>query len=233
MIDSGSACRRRRRKKEAARCVFLERARAHQTAYGRLSKKQVVFVIVAGCVRVERAERSRIFSDDEDNKPGSSLTCFQIQLFSLELIFCTFSMAAGNVLFKSTPKQMTDSWIVIDDQDESDFVVVDGEGDNHRQSPVPLIPSPKVSPQSKRPLGQSNNNNTNSNNKPSKMYQGVANNKQQNKKRKWKVLYSLPSTGVKGNVDDSNLDSYVMDQHAQLFDKRDMFSYQQNIVKVK
>ena len=240
MIDSGCACSRRRRereKKETARCVFFERERARQTAYDRLSKKQVVFVIVAGCVRVERAERSRIFSDDDDdgdNKADSSLTCFQIQLFSLELIFCTFSMAAGNVLFKSTPKQMSDSWIVIDDQDESDFVVVDGEGDNHRQSPVPLIPSPKVSPQSKRPLGQSNNNNNNNiNNKPSKMSQGVANNKQQNKKRKWKVLYSLPSTGVKGNVDDSNLDSYVMDQHAQLLDKRDMFSYQQSIVKVK
>jgi len=140
-------------------------------------------------------------------------------------------MAAGNVLFKSSPKQMSDSWIVIDDQDESDFVVIEDEHDT-KQSPVPLIPSPKISPQSKRPLAQNNNNN----NKPANMSQassGVTNTKQQNKKRKWKVLYSLPSTGVKANVDDSNLDSYVMDQHSQLFDKRDLFSYQQRIVKVK
>ena len=43
----------------------------------------------------------------------------------------------------------------------------------------------------------------------------------------------LPSTGIKANVDDSNLDSFVMDQHAQLLDKRDLFSNQQRIVKVK
>jgi hypothetical protein len=133
--------------------------------------------------------------------------------------------AAGNVPFKSSPKQMSDSWIVIDDQDESDFVVIEDE-QAKQQHPVPLIPSPKVSPQSKRPLGQNNNN------KPSAMAQPSSGVKQ-NKKRKWKVLYSLPSTGVKGNVDDSNLDSYVMDQHAQLFDKRDLFSNQQRIVKVK
>ncbi len=132
--------------------------------------------------------------------------------------------AAGNVSFKSTPKQMSDSWIVIDDQDESDFVVIEDELAKH-QSPVPLIPSPKASPTSKRPLGQNIN-------KPSNMSQPSSGVKQ-NKKRKWKVLYSLPSTGVKANVDDSNLDSYVMDQHAQLFDKRDLFSYQQRIVKVK
>jgi hypothetical protein len=134
-------------------------------------------------------------------------------------------MAAGNVHFKSTPKQMSDSWIVIDDQDEADFVVIDDEHDK-QQHFVPVIPSPKVSPQSKRPLAQNNNN------KPMNMCQPPSGVKQ-NKKRKWKVLYSLPSTGVKANVDDSNLDSYVMDQHAQLFDKRDLFSYQQRIVKVK
>jgi hypothetical protein len=132
--------------------------------------------------------------------------------------------ANGNVPFKSSPKQMSDSWIVIDDQDESDFVVIEDEHAK-QQSPVPLIPSPKVSPQGKRPLGQNNN-------KPSNLSQPSSGVKQ-NKKRKWKVLYSLPSTGVKANVDDSNLDSYVMDQHAQLFDKRDLFSYQQRIVKVK
>ncbi|CAF1030162.1 unnamed protein product [Adineta ricciae] len=135
-------------------------------------------------------------------------------------------MAAGNVPFKSSPKQMSDSWIVIDDQDESDFVVIEDEH-SKQQSPVPVIPSPKVSPQSKRPLAQNNRNN-----KPTNMCQPSSGVKQ-NKKRKWKVLYSLPSTGVKANVDDSNLDSYVMDQHAQLFDKRDLFSSQQRIVKVK
>jgi len=134
-------------------------------------------------------------------------------------------IAAGNVHFKSTPKQMSDSWIVIDDQDEADFVVIDDEHDK-QQHFVPVIPSPKVSPQSKRPLAQNNNN------KPMNMCQPPSGVKQ-NKKRKWKVLYSLPSTGVKANVDDSNLDSYVMDQHAQLFDKRDLFSSQQRIVKVK
>jgi hypothetical protein len=136
-------------------------------------------------------------------------------------------MAASNVPFKSSPKQMSDSWIVIDDQDEADFVVIEDEHDK-QQSSVPVIPSPKVSPQSKRPLAQNNNNN----NKPTNMCQPPSGVKQ-NKKRKWKVLYSLPSTGVKANVDDSNLDSYVMDQHAQLFDKRDLFSSQQRIVKVK
>ncbi|UJR36686.1 hypothetical protein I4U23_029403 [Adineta vaga] len=135
-------------------------------------------------------------------------------------------MAAGNVPFKSSPKQMSDSWIVIDDQDESDFVVIEDE-QGKQQPPVPVIPSPKVSPQSKRPLAQNNHNN-----KPTNMCQPSSGVKQ-NKKRKWKVLYSLPSTGVKANVDDSNLDSYVMDQHAQLFDKRDLFSSQQRIVKVK
>ncbi|CAF0732831.1 unnamed protein product [Adineta steineri] len=135
-------------------------------------------------------------------------------------------MAAGNVPFKALPKQMSDSWIVIDEQDESDFVVIENEH-GKQQSPVPVIPSPKTSPQSKRPLAQNHNNN-----KPTNMCQPPSGVKQ-NKKRKWKVLYSLPSTGVKANVDDSNLDSYVMDQHAQLFDKRDLFSSQQRIVKVK
>jgi hypothetical protein len=133
----------------------------------------------------------------------------------------------GNVPFNSSPKQMSDSWIVIDDQDESDFVVIEDEHNKQQQAPVPLIPSPKPSPQSKRPLGQNQNNN-----KPTNMSQPSSGVKQ-NKKRKWKVLYSLPATGVKANVDDSNLDSYVMDQHAQLFDKRDLFSYQQRILKVK
>jgi hypothetical protein len=135
-------------------------------------------------------------------------------------------MAAGND-FKSLPKQMSDSWIVIDDQVESDFVVIE-DVDDKQQSPIPLIPSPKASPQIKRPLSQNNNNN----NKPPNMSQ-TSSGVKQNKKRKWKVLYSLPSTSVTANVDDSNLDSYVMDQHAQLLDKRDLFSNQQRIVKVK
>jgi len=119
-------------------------------------------------------------------------------------------MAANNVHFKSSPKQMSDSWIVIDDQDEADFVLIENE---HAK--------PQTSPQGKRPLGQNN------------ISQSTTNNKQHNKKRKWKVLYSLPSTGIQGNVNASNLDSYVMDQHAQLFDKRDLFSSQQRIIKVK
>jgi len=131
-------------------------------------------------------------------------------------------MAAKNVHLKSTPKQMSDSWIVIDEQDESDFVVIENEHDKQQQI------SPKTSPQSKRPLGQ--NNKSSNISQPSS---GVTNNKQHNKKRKWKVLYSLPSTGVQGNVNAANLDSYVMDQHAQLFDKRDLFSSQQRIIKVK
>ena len=125
-------------------------------------------------------------------------------------------MAVENLL-KSLPKQMTDSWIVVDDQDESDFVVIDNE---HR-------PSPKPSPQSKRPLGQHNNSSM----CPSAS--GATSNKQANKKRKWKVLYSLPSTGIQGNVNAANLDSFVMDQHAQLFDKRDLVSSQQRVIKVK
>jgi len=131
-------------------------------------------------------------------------------------------MAAKNIVFKSTPKQMSDSWIIIDDQDELDFVVIDNEHLKQQQL------APKPTPQSKRPLGQ--------NNKASNISQpslGVSNNKQQNKKRKWKVLYSLPSTGIQGNVNAANLDSYVMDQHAQLYDKRDLFNSQQCIIKVK
>jgi hypothetical protein len=124
-------------------------------------------------------------------------------------------MATNNVIFKSAPKQMSDSWIVIDEQDESDFVVI--ENDYDKQS---------SSPQIKRPLGQ--NNKTSNISQPAS---GVTNNK--NKKRKWKVLYSLPSTGIQGNVNAANLDSYVMDQHAQLYDKRDLFSSQQRIIKVK
>lgn len=110
------------------------------------------------------------------------------------------------------PKQMSDSWIVIEDQDESDFVVID---------------KPQASPQGKRPLGQNNKSaDVTTINNPT-------NGKSQNKKRKWKVLYSLPSTGVQGNVNSANLDSFVMDQHAQLFDKRDLLSSQQRIIKVK
>jgi hypothetical protein len=127
-------------------------------------------------------------------------------------------MAAKNIVFKSTPKQMSDSWIIIDDQDELDFVVIDNEHLKQQQ----------ISPQSKRPLGQ---NNQSSNISQSSL--GVTNNKQHNKKRKWKVLYSLPSTGIQGNVNAANLDSYVMDQHAQLYDKRDLFNSQQCIIKVK
>ena len=128
-------------------------------------------------------------------------------------------MAGKNLLSKSMPKQMSDSWIVIEDQDESDFVVIDNE---HAKQ----LCSPKPSPQAKRPLGQ--------NNKSSNVSTvGNTNPKAQNKKRKWKVLYSLPSTGVQGNVNAANLDSYVMDQHAQLFDKRDLLSSQQRIIKVK
>lgn len=134
--------------------------------------------------------------------------------------------ANGNVQFNSMPKQMSDSWIVIDDHDESDFVVIEDE--HAKQStPIPLIPSPKVSPQIKRPLGQNNNKPSNMSQPPTSSSAG------KHKKRKWKVLYSLPSTSVKTNVDNSNLDSFVMDQHAQLYDKRDLFSNQQHIVKVK
>jgi hypothetical protein len=130
-------------------------------------------------------------------------------------------MATNNHSTKSSPKQMSDSWIVIDDQqDESDFVLIDTEHDKQQRS----------SPQIKRPFGQMNQ-------QSSAIFppgsSGISNNKQQNKKRKWKVLYSLPSTGIQGNVNAANLDSYVMDQHAQLFDKRDLFTSQQNIVKVK
>jgi len=133
----------------------------------------------------------------------------------------------GNSSKKSPklPQQMSDSWIVIDDQDESDFVVIEDEHDNQQQ-PSPR-PSPKPSPQSKRPLAQNNHNKPSAN--PPAMKAGGS----QNKKRKWKVLYSLPSSGTQASVNAANLDSYVMDQHAQLFDKRDLFSYQQRIVKVK
>ena len=113
-------------------------------------------------------------------------------------------MAGKNVHCKSTNQQMTDSWIIIDDQDESDYVLIDTtEHDNKQQI---------LSPQIKRPLNSKQNN---------------------NKKRKWKVLYSLPSTTIQGNVNSANLDSYVMDQHAQLYDKRDLFNSQQSIIKVK
>ncbi|CAF1302385.1 unnamed protein product [Adineta steineri] len=123
-------------------------------------------------------------------------------------------MAANNNLLKSSSKQMSDSWIVIDDHEDSDFVLIEKE---HQHS----------SPQIKRPLGQ--------NTKTSNISQLplTNNNKQSNKKRKWKVLYSLPSTSVQGNVNAANLDSYVMDQHAQLLDKHDLFTCQQRIIKVK
>lgn len=119
-------------------------------------------------------------------------------------------MTAKNVLFQSTPKQMSDSWIVIDEHDESDYVLIDNENDKQQAGPnAPNAPK------------------TNST-----QAAGTTQNKQ-NKKRKWKVLYSLPATGTQGNVNAANLDSYVMDQHAQLVDKRDLFSAQQRIVKVK
>ncbi|CAF1266995.1 unnamed protein product [Rotaria sordida] len=129
-------------------------------------------------------------------------------------------MAANNNGFlKSSPKQMTDSWILIDDHDEGEFVVIENEQCKEQQ---------KSSPQTKRPLE--------SNNKSSNIIQplsGVVNNKQHNKKRKWKVLYSLPSTGTQGNVSAANLDSYVIDQHEQLFDKRDLLNSQKRIITVK
>lgn len=109
---------------------------------------------------------------------------------------------------------MSDSWIVIEDNDESEYVLIDADIDKQTSSPA-----------SKRPLGQQNHQPT--------MINLHQTQKQQNKKRKWKVLYSLPSTNIQGNVDKSNLDSFVMDQHAQLFDKRDLFGSQQQFVKVK
>lgn len=115
---------------------------------------------------------------------------------------------------KSTPKQMSDSWIVIDEQEDSGFVLVETEQQQQQ-----------ASPQAKRPLGQ--------NNKSADVIPAANAAKPPNKKRKWKVLYSLPSTGVQGNVNAANLDSFVMDQHAQLYDKRDLFSSQQRILKVK
>lgn len=107
--------------------------------------------------------------------------------------------------FQSTPKQMTDSWIVVDEHDESDYVVIDSvtEKQHEQKQTVP-----------KSTTTQSSTS-------------------KQNKKRKWKVLYSLPSTGTQGNVNAANLDSFVMDQHAQLYDKRDLLSSQQRIIKVK
>jgi len=116
-------------------------------------------------------------------------------------------MAAKNAIFKSTPKQMSDSWIVIEDDDESDFVLIETENNKKQQQDS----------SSKTLINKS------------QATSGV----KQNKKRKWKVLYSLPSTGVQGNVNAANLDSYVMDQHAQLYDKRDLFNSQQRFVKVK
>jgi hypothetical protein len=117
--------------------------------------------------------------------------------------------------WKSSPKQMSDSWIVIDDQEDSDFVLIDKESDK------------QASPQGKRPLGQQTNVNTMATSV------NVSQGKTSTKKRKWKVLYSLPSTGIQGNVNAANLDSYVMDQHAQLYDKQDLFNCQQRFVKVK
>lgn len=109
--------------------------------------------------------------------------------------------------FQSTPKQMSDSWIVVDEHDESDYVVIDSvtEKQQHHQDK------------------QTDSKSTTNHSSAAK----------QNKKRKWKVLYSLPSTGTQGNVNAANLDSFVMDQHAQLYDKRDLLSSQQRIIKVK
>jgi len=130
-------------------------------------------------------------------------------------------MAANNIGLKAPPKQMTDSWIVVDDQDESEFVLIENEHDKEQKDPTP-----KSSPQSKRPLESSNKTNI------AQPLGSVTNNKQHNKKRKWKVLYSLPSTGVQGNVNAATLDTYVMDQYEQLLDKRDLLS-SQRIIKVK
>lgn len=103
---------------------------------------------------------------------------------------------------RSTKKQssMTDSWIVVD---EEDFVVVDPYAIGDERQPVSTLPS--------QPAKQT-----------------------MNKKRKWKMLYSLASSnGIQGNVDQANLDSYVIDQHAQLYEKRDFFRPEQGFVRVK
>lgn len=129
-------------------------------------------------------------------------------------------MAVSNIFLKSAPKQMSDSWIVIDDHDESEFVVIDNEYYKQYQ---------ELSPKPKRIL-EGNKKTTNT----SKLLSStMTNNKQHNKKRKWKVLYSLPSTSIQTNVHETNLDSYVMDQYEQLFDKRDLFTAQQCSIKVK
>ena len=95
---------------------------------------------------------------------------------------------------------MTDSWIVVD---EEDYVLVDPYAIGQENRPVSNLPS--------QPAKQTTN-----------------------KKRKWKVLYSLASSGgIQGNVNEANLDSFVIDQHAQLFDKRDFLRSQQGFVKVQ
>ncbi|CAF1451666.1 unnamed protein product [Rotaria magnacalcarata] len=143
-------------------------------------------------------------------------------LLSPYFLFKTLFMAVNNNGLNAPPKQMSDSWIVVDDQDESEFVVIENEHDKQQKEPTP-----KPSPQSKRPLESNNKTNI------SQPLGSVTNSKQHNKKRKWKVLYSLPSTGFQGNVNAATLDTYVMDQYEQLFDKRDLFSSQQRIITVK
>jgi len=146
-------------------------------------------------------------------------------------------MAASTHMKLSSPKQqkqqsMSDSWIVIDDEhDESDFVVIEDELDKQTNNNLTSMTSPKPSPQPKRLNHKVSPNAAGT----SKIGGGGGgqHNQNHNKKRKWKVLYSLPATGIKSSVNAANLDSFVMDQHAQLFDKRDLFSYQHRIVKVK
>ena len=130
-------------------------------------------------------------------------------------------MASNGIFSKSTPKQMTDSWIVIDEHDESEFVFVDTE--HYKTDEQSSLPKTKCALEG----------NKISTNSQALLSSTMVNNKQQNKKRKWKVLYSLPSTSIQTNVHAANLDSYVMDQYEQLFDKRDLFTSQHCSIKVK
>ena len=93
------------------------------------------FVIVGICVRRKgTANLAALTTEKEENNICSLFCLSRFYSLSLSLSLSYISMAAGNVPFKSSPKQMSDSWIVIDDQDESDFVVIE---DEHANSSLP------------------------------------------------------------------------------------------------
>ncbi|CAF0980386.1 unnamed protein product [Didymodactylos carnosus] len=134
--------------------------------------------------------------------------------------------------------QMTESWIVIDEQIESDYVLIDNE-QQHEHEHFDLITQQEshtgeeIKEQQEKQIIELQQKIQDSQDvvvkekrkiSPTNILQQTStatiNGAGNSKKRKWKLLAQFSSQGIKNAA--HHLDNYIVDSNQQLFDKRDL-----------